>query len=77
MLFRSGPTRVFSDEGIYIKSTTQYGNTQEDQIVKYYKEKLILPKALYPISHDKEITKGMDRLIYFDTGKIVKDVKMQ
>ena len=33
-------------------------------------------KTVLLITHDKEITKGMDRLIYFDTGKIVKDVKL-
>lgn len=33
-------------------------------------------KTVLLITHDKDITKGMDRLIYFDNGKIVKDVKL-
>jgi len=33
-------------------------------------------KTVLLITHDKDLTKGMDRLIYFDTGKIVKDVKL-
>ena len=32
-------------------------------------------KAVIVITHDNDMTKGMDRVITFDKGKIISDVK--
>jgi ABC-type bacteriocin/lantibiotic exporter with double-glycine peptidase domain len=33
-------------------------------------------KTVILITHDKEFTKGMDRLIFFDSGRIIKDIAL-
>jgi len=48
---QGGPCSVFTEDGNYISQSTK-SNTQEDQLVKLYKEKLILPKYHYPIIQD-------------------------
>lgn len=34
-------------------------------------------KTVLLITHDKDLTEDMDRLLYFDTGKIVKDINLK
>lgn len=46
---QGGPTSSFTPEGRLVRCSS-WSNTQEDQIVKFYGDKLVLPKSMYPIS---------------------------
>jgi hypothetical protein len=43
-----GPTSNFSDDGLLIKQKDN-SHTQEDKIIRYYGQNLLLPKKYYPI----------------------------
>ena len=49
-----GPLAVFTEEGKFV-SIKDYGNTQEDQLIKLYRDKIILPHNMYPIIKDDRI----------------------
>jgi len=49
-----GPLASFNSNGTFV-SIKEYGNTQEDQIVKLYRDKLLLPREFYPICKDGEV----------------------
>ena len=56
--YPGGPLATFTPEGQFV-NIRDYGNTQEDQLIKRYREKIILPKDLYPI-----ISKDKTALLY-------------
>lgn len=56
-----GPCSKFTKEGIFI-SNQQWANTQEDQLVKRYRENILLPHAFYPICEDNN--PGNEALLY-------------
>ena len=45
---QGGPLALFTREGKFI-SIKDYGNTQEDQLISLYRDRIILPKEYYPI----------------------------
>ena len=60
-----GPTSIYDDDGhlLYQKNNS---NTQEDQIINYYKNKLLLPKKFYPIIDDTR--ENNEALLYSKCG---------
>lgn len=66
-----GPCSKFTDEGLFI-SNQQWANTQEDQLMKRYRENILLPINFYPICKDN--TYGNEALLYSQCGDILCDV---
>lgn len=66
-----GPCSKFTNEGIFI-SNQQWANTQEDQLVKRYRENILLPHAFYPICKDNN--PGNEALLYSQCGSTLCDV---
>lgn len=48
---QGGPCSKFTEEGTYM-SNEFWSNTQEDQIIKKYQNKIVLPKSMYPICNN-------------------------
>ncbi len=53
-VYPGGPSSKFTPEGEWI-STSPRSNTQEDQLIKRYQNKIHLPTDFYPICKDEEI----------------------
>ena len=49
--YQGGPCSKFTEEGTYI-SNEFWSNTHEDQIIKKYQNKIVLPKLMYPICNN-------------------------
>lgn len=60
--FQGGPCSKFTEDGKYISSEF-WSNTQEDQIIRLYKDKIILPLSIYPIC-DNSLLPGGEGLLY-------------
>ena len=60
--YQGGPCSKFTEDGKYITSEF-WSNTQEDQIIRLYKDKIILPKSMYPIC-DTSLIPGSEGLLY-------------
>jgi uncharacterized protein (TIGR02452 family) len=66
-----GPCSRFSFEGQFI-SNESWSNTQEDQIIRLYKNNILLPHSLYPICKDN--MPGSEALLYSKCGSMLCDV---
>ncbi len=69
--YQGGPCSKFTEEGIFI-SSNEWANTQEDQIIKRYRNNISLPSAFYPICEDN--TPGNEALLYSQCGNSLCDV---
>lgn len=69
--FPGGPCSKFTSDGKFI-SNQEWSNTQEDQIIKRYRENILLPEDLYPICKDN--TPGNEALLYSQCGGGLCDV---
>ncbi len=56
-----GPTSVFNDDGLLIQQKLN-SHTQEDIIIRHYKDNLLLPKKFYPIIDNSKL--GTEALLY-------------
>ena len=80
--FQGGPCSKFTEDGLFISSklwsntlltnTSVLGNTQEDQLIKRYRENILLPLALYPICKDN--APENTALLYSQCGGVLCDV---
>lgn len=65
---QGGPCSQFTEDGRFIHSEI-WSNTQEDQIVRKYSSRLVLPKCYYPICEA-----GSQALIYSVLGSGCPDI---
>lgn len=66
-----GPCSKFSETGVFISSQA-WSNTQEDQLIRRYRENILLPHAMYPICKDN--IPGNEALLYSQCGATLCDV---
>lgn len=69
--YQGGPCSKFTEDGLFI-SSQEWSNTQEDQLVRRYRENIILPRALYPICKDNAPDNAA--LLYSQCGGVLCDV---